>query len=730
MKACFSFAALLCGLAPVIAGAQQTPEMGHTSQLISNTLAPSGGAKLTVTSPAFKDGADIPYENTQYRGNIFPGLSWTKGPAATRSYVVIVQGESLAGTSAVTSIQFTQFNIPANVTTLKPGMTEPPPGAVNGENIHGINQIYAGPHAHTPAKNGYHYQVFALDKTLDLPPATDFKAMLDGMKDHVIACGDLVGVSSRDPQATDQPLSAGPTKIETGLISGVRGRDRQVMVYKGIPYAAPPVGELRFKPPQPATAWEGVRKAEQFGAVCPQAGNMGGQKEIMSEDCLFANVWTGASFASERRPVFVWVYGGGFLSGSGSNPEFDGEALAKKGVVVVTFNYRMGAFGFLATPELSKESGHNASGDYGLMDDIALLKWVQKNITAFGGDPTRVTIGGQSAGAGTVGFLSMSPLAKGLFLRGIQESHARDPRDTELRFLSVSWISLQKAEAAGLKFQEQVGAHSLKELRTLPWEQLVMKGMPTDDSVDTGSNATTNLYRPVVDGYVLPKNYSQTYASRSQNNVAILAGNNRDESGAVPESALAQRNTPADKPLRPGLAPTYSTLADFQAGAKRKFGPLADEYLKLYPAKNDEEAGLQWDASVRDNSRIATYLWGVAWKPGTDKPVYTYFWTHRPTGAANGAYHGSEILFVFNNLDMRKQAWTDEDRKVADTVSSYWANFIATGNPNAPGLANWPVYDPKSPTVMELGDQFAPIPVATPEKMAFWKKFLETQKPW
>jgi para-nitrobenzyl esterase len=225
-----------------------------------------------------------------------------------------------------------------------------------------------------------------------------------------------------------------PVKTEAGLLAGVPGRDAAITVDKGVPYAAPPVGDLRWKAPQPPILWQGVRKADQFGKTCPQTG----PKDNMSEDCLFANLWTGATSATERRPVLVWIYGGGFSGGSGSNQQFDGEALAKKGAVVVTFNYRLGALGFLATPELSKESGHNASGDFGLLDDIAMLQWVHKNIASFGGDPDRVTIFGQSAGAGSVGFLAMSPLAKGLFQRAIEESHARYSRDTELRYLSVS----------------------------------------------------------------------------------------------------------------------------------------------------------------------------------------------------------------------------------------------------------------------------------------------------
>lgn len=711
--------------APVIVAGQQPPALGHTAELAAKRLTPATGGKLTVTSPSFKDGGDIPYENTQYRGNVFPGLTWSEGPGETRSYAVIVQGESLNHAGAATSIDLTLFNIPARLTELQPGMTTPPVGATYGENIHGINQPYAGPHTHTAVKSGYHYQVLALDTVMQLDPAITYEALMKAMTGHVLASGDLMGVSARDPNATDAPLKDGPTRTKTGLISGIAGRDASILVYKGIPYAAPPVGNLRFRPPEPPPSWEGVRKADQYGNSCPQPG----PKDKMSEDCLFANVWTGASFATERRPVFVWIYGGAFSMGSGSDPAFDGEALAKKGLVVVTFNYRLGALGFLATPELSRESGHHASGNAGLMDDIALLQWVHQNITAFGGDPDRVTIGGQSAGAGSVGFLTMSPLAKGLFQRAIEESHARYARDTELRYLSVSWRSLKSAEAAGSEFVERHGVHSLRELRALPWSQLIVSADMMDMSVETGSDARPPLFRPVIDGWVLPKDYSETFASGTQNDVAVIAGNNRDETGAVPENTFAQRRA-ADNGPRPGLPHINVTLAAFQNAAKRKFGPMTDEFLKLYPASSDDEAALESNESARDNSRVSTYLWGKDWVQHSTKPVYTYFWTHRPSGDPGGAHHGSEILFVFNNLSLRDQPWTEEDRKTADVISSYWANFVATGNPNGQGLPVWTPYNPQSPTTMEIGDNCRPIPVASTARLDFWKRFFQTQEAW
>jgi para-nitrobenzyl esterase len=250
-----------------------------------------------------------------------------------------------------------------------------------------------------------------------------------------------------------------------------------------------------------------------------------------------------------------------------------------------------------------------------------------------------------------------------------------------------------------------------------------------DMSVETGSDAKPPLFRPVVDGWVLPKDYSQTYGDGTQNDIAVIAGNNRDESGAVPENTFAQRRATDNGP-RPGLPHINVTLAAFQSAAKRKFGPLSDEFLKLYPASDDDEAALQSNEAARDNSRVSTYLWGTDWKLHARKPVYTYFWTHRPTGDRGGAHHGSEILFVFNNLYLRDQPWTDEDRKIADTMSSYWANFVATGNPNGSGLPFWPIFNPPSPTVMELGDHYVSIPVASQPRLEFWKRFFQTQDAW
>ena len=380
-----------------------------------------------------------------------------------------------------------------------------------------------------------------------------------------------------------------------------------------------------------------------------------------------------------------------------------------KGLVVVTMNYRTGVFGFLATPELTKESGHNASGNYGLLDQIACLQWVQRNIAPFGGDPNRVTIAGQSAGAGSVLLLCDSPLAKGLFQRAIAQSGARFPNDPELRGLATSWRPLKGAERAGVEYAEAHGAHSLEELRALPWEKLLEGNNANDEDV----YGKPPLFRPVVDGCVIPLNYSQTYAKGLQNDVPLLTGNNLDESGAEPQPNVR--------------------LEDFLSDAKQKYGAMADEFLELYPASSDSEAGTARNNAARDNSRVSTFLWATEWKKAARNKVFIYFWTHAPPGPnrdRNGAYHGSEINYAFNNLYATDLPWTDEDRRIADTVSSYWANFAVNGDPHGKNLPLWAAFDSKSSTAMELGDNFTPIPVADASRLDFIRRFFQTQDAW
>lgn len=547
---------------------------------------------------------------------------------------------------------------------------------------------------------------------------------------HIVAVGiaaAAISASASEPQKR----AMATTSVEPGAISGIATEDAKISSFKGIPYAAPPVGDLRFRPPAPAEHWKGMREASAFGPMCPQHLPQGSVDPV-SEDCLTANIWTPASNKREKLPVYVWIYGGGFSQGSAANPQFDGEMLARKGIVVVTFNYRLGPLGFLATPELSRESPHRSSGNYGLLDSVALLRWVKANISAFGGDPRRVTIGGQSAGAGTVGFLVMSPLAKGLFSQAIAQSHVRHPGDTELRYLSTSWRSKDSAEKAGAAYAAARGGRTPAELRKMPWQELLQGSDASDESVDTGTTAKPPLFRPVIDGWVLPTNYSDTFATGRQNAVNYLAGNNRDETGAVPDTAFAQlrANPPA---LRGGMPPTNVTLAGYRGWAERRFGPIAPEFLRLYPASSDEQAALMSNQAARDNSRVSSFLWVGEWRRHVTKPVFTYAWSHAQPGPAapmRGAFHGSEIPYVLGNLGKVDLPWSDGDRQIAETMSSYWANYIKTGNPNGSGLPVWPVWDAARPEVMELGDRFGPIPVATPERLDFWRRFFLSEEQW
>ena len=500
-----------------------------------------------------------------------------------------------------------------------------------------------------------------------------------------------------------------PVRSESGMVSGVPARDATITVFKGIPFAAPPVGELRWKAPQPAAAWQGVRNADQFGSLCPQMSR--DPNAVFSEDCLFLNVWSGAASAKERRPVFVWIHGGRFFAGAGSQPLFDGEGLARKGLVVVTFNYRLGVLGFLATPELSRESGHNASGNWGMLDQIAALQWVRKNIAAFGGDPNRVTIAGQSAGAGSVLQLMNSPLAKGLFHGAIPESGARYSGDPEISGLATSYRLLKGAEAQGVKYAEEHGAPSLKELRALTVAQLLVGNNANDETYY--GKPPPPLFRPVIDGWVIVKSYRESMASGLVSRVPVMTGNNLDESGASPQPNIK--------------------LGDFQSAAKQKYGAMADEFFKLYPAATDVEAGQANNAAARDGSRVSSFLWAQEWNKATKRPVYTYFWTHAPPGPdreRRGAYHESEINYIFNNLYATDRPWVDADYKIADTMSSYWVNFAITGNPNGKSLPNWAATNAKKSVVMQLGDGFGAMPLADPVKLDFWKRFFQSQKAW
>lgn len=496
------------------------------------------------------------------------------------------------------------------------------------------------------------------------------------------------------------PLLSGaitePVHTGSGLVSGVAGDNPEVRVFKGIPYAAPPVGALRWHAPKEPAAWQGTRDGSKFAPVCMQRRLPNGGAKEMNEDCLYLNIYTAAKSSKDRRPVMVWIHGGALTSGAGST--YNGEDLAKKGVVVVTINYRLGVFGFFAHPELTKESDRNASGDYGLLDQIAALEWVQKNIAGFGGDPKRVTIFGESAGSWSVNFLQASPLARGLFVRAIGESGGE--------FAALRKLS--DAEEAGAKFGKTMGADSIAALRSKSADDVMKAGGYTG---------------PDVDGWFLPKDVYTIFAEGKQNDVPILIGSNADEGTMF---------TPA------------SVKGDaFRALAKRRFGAEADAFLKLYPFANDAEARSAQAASMRDQ----IFGWEMrTWarmqnKTGKSK-AYVYFFSRVPPGpdsAARGAYHSSEILYVFDNINGKnsgdpfgppalRRPWTDIDHKLADMMSSYWVNFATTGDPNGKGLPKWPAYKAKDDHAMLFGDQTTVGPLPHKDALDFLDIYYERQR--
>lgn len=527
-----------------------------------------------------------------------------------------------------------------------------------------------------------------------------------------------VGVALSSPA-----LAAGnaPVRIDSGLISGTSTAVPEVRAYRGVPFAAAPVGDLRWRAPAPVQPWQGVRAADRPGNICPQLlpTDDGAETAIggltVAEDCLNLDVWTGARKAGDHRPVMVWFHGGGRGAGGASQALFDGAALAKKGVVVVTVNYRGGPLGLLATPELSQENGHQSSGNYGLLDDIAALQWVQRNIAAFGGDPKNVTIFGQSFGSGSAHFLSLSPLAKGLFHRMINESHALYPRDPTLMQVAMKYMPLKDAEADGQSFMKIAGATSMAQMRRMPWQDLVTA---------FGKSTSSLLWTYVVDGYVLPRNFSESYAAGEQADVEEIGGENHDENGAAPDSAFdLVASGMANKPA----STAFLGLTAWQAFVHKRYGAMADEFLTLYPATNDREAFASANTSIRDNQKISPWMWAGEFTKNRSKPVWLYFFTKAPPGPKHdltGVYHGADIRYTFNNPTA---IWGPQDRRIADIMSSYWVNFARTGNPNGPGLPLWHAYDGHKEQTMELGGHFAPIPLADKAKLDFWRRFYATQ---
>jgi para-nitrobenzyl esterase len=486
-------------------------------------------------------------------------------------------------------------------------------------------------------------------------------------------------------------LASDTLRIEGGKISGTTSSDGRISIYKGIPFAAPPVGDLRWKVPQPVKKWGGVRACDAFGPSPVQnepvpfsmwSAEFLIPKTPISEDCLYLNVWTDKQGKpTTKKPVLVWIYGGGFVSGGAGCPIYDGEATARKGVVFVSINYRVGAFGFFAHPELTKESGKNASGNYALMDQIAALKWVKKNIAQFGGDPENVTIAGQSAGSMSVNCLVVSPQAKGLFNKAIAESGAGFGRN---------YPSLKQAEEAGEKAGEKLNAATLAALRKVPAEEIL-------------KNVTA--YRgPITDGLVLPESVSAIYQAGKQNPVTLLTGWNQNE------NAVAQPKN----------------AADFQAQYNQQYGPIAQTFFQYYPAQTDAEAAHSQNELARDISYgIQNYSWAQA-QARQGKGAYLYRFTRKLPAmgvyAQYGAFHTGEVAYAYDNLrfiDRTLRPLNATDDQIANVMSAYWVNFIKTGNPNGAGLPVWPAFNSNAPQMILLGDEIKAGPLTEQPALDF-----------
>lgn len=464
-------------------------------------------------------------------------------------------------------------------------------------------------------------------------------------------------------------LQPGQLKVEGGIIQGTLTEG--LSIYKGIPFAAPPVGELRWKAPQPVEPWEGVKQTTEYAPAPMQGGNPVSGK---SEDCLYLNVWTPAKSANEKLPVLVWIYGGGFSFGSTSDPVHNGEHLARKGVVLVSIAYRVGQLGFLAHPELSAESPNGVSGNYGLLDQIAGLQWIQNNIAAFGGDPGQVSIFGESAGGIAVSMLCASPLAKGLFHGAISQSGGSFGPTRPTTYPGENMKTLQQAEQDGIEYVDGFGLSNIDQLRQLDAEKLIPRGWTMPGGW------------PIVDGYVILDDQFKLYEAGNYNDVPVLIGYNSDEGLSFPAGRSPQ---------------------EYVTNVKARFGPYADSLIQAYPVGENNVP-----RSARNLMRDAAFGWHTwSWarlqsKTGKSDVYLYYFDQHpeRPTDspqADHGTPHGVDVPFVFMNLDSKNTS--ESDLSISETMATYWTNFAKYGHPNSKDVPEWPAFSETNPVVMYLG---------------------------
>jgi para-nitrobenzyl esterase len=482
-----------------------------------------------------------------------------------------------------------------------------------------------------------------------------------------------------------------------GTVEGVRLGS--VDAFLGIPYAAPPVGANRWRAPQPLTPWSGVRLASTFGASCWQAVEPKGfgpwtheyvVQHDVGEDCLYLNIWAPADDGGSSKPVVVWIHGGAFCQGSGSVAIYDGRALASQGVVVVTINYRLGVLGFLAHPELARESGASgACGNFGLQDQIAALRWVQANIAAFGGDPDAVTVAGQSAGAVSVHMLMSSPLATGLFHRAIAQSGP--PTLVPIK-------SREQAEADGLALAAELREPDVQALRALSVQEL------------TRTLAPGPRFGPMVDGVVLPAWPPQLGLAQGISNVPMIVGQTADENS--------------------GLDPDYGSAdpARFSLLMQRYFGDQAPQMSAHYLQSTSERVDVAYRAASLDRWLTALWHWADHRSRQGCAPMFAYLFEHiepGPDAERYGAFHTSEVPYALATLDAAPQRpFTDNDRRVCAITSGYWLNFVKSGYPNGPGLPHWPQLNPGAPSVLRIGEQVEPAAMFAPSMLAIVRRHV------
>jgi para-nitrobenzyl esterase len=460
-------------------------------------------------------------------------------------------------------------------------------------------------------------------------------------------------------------------KVTGGELQG--GVTEGISTFKGIPFAAPPVGDLRWKEPAPVQAWTGIKKADAFGLACMQAPNSMGNTAPVGEDCLYLNVWTPAKKPGEKIPVIFWIYGGGYSGGSTSISMYDGMGFAKKGVVLVSVAYRVGPFGFLAHPELSRESG-KGSGTYGIQDMIAGLKWVKANIARFGGDPSNITIFGHSAGGGAVSILAASPVAKGLFHRVICMSGGSfGPLQTSNQAGPGMGIpTLKLAESRGEEFLKKLGAADIRAARALNAEEI-------QKSIAGGMGG--GGFRPAADGYIIPSDLYSLYQARRFNDTPILLGNTSEEGASMGGRGNV-------------------TPEEFEKQIKSQYGPYADTILSAYPRSTNAEAAKASRGVRQSSSAWNTWTWARLQSRNGKGKAFEYLFDYHPDSPDVGSGHGSDVPYAFQTLGGRQGAPKPEDLKLSDLISSYWVNFAKNGDPNGSDLPKWPAFAENDSKVM------------------------------